>query len=58
MLFISKLSFCKSMHSYDVIIDLSDRDPQRQVGDRDTIKQDKPRTAGSRCGSACYNELQ
>ena len=37
------------MHSYDAAIDLSDQD---------TIKQDKPRSAGSRCGLACNNELQ
>ena len=36
------------MHSYDATIDLSYRD---------TIKQDKPRVAGSRCGVACYNEF-
>ena len=44
----SLLSTCKSMHSYDATIDLCDRD---------TIKQDKPRVDGSRCGSACYNGL-
>ena len=33
----SRPSLCKSMHSYDAIIDLSDRD---------TSKQDKPHEAG------------